>query len=506
MSRKLLYPESKRLVRKMQSALGQLGRLEPLDGSATPPSQREFANTLYFAQIFSERMLECVRKLKEGSNYIEENVEVERAGNQELLAYDFQLTDNEAEETSADEAWCMRQSRKRGPPGALKPVRKRRREVIVNDGNSSSSGEEDDRPDGNASTGGEDRSDGKAGGEEDGEDGDEENALHHTGHNLPGPRRVQHEAKIDKYEVLLAKVFPEDFSCHFYPSNLVHRIIEPTPGSLEKKDIEGLYWLMSGYYAVTADKITAIFDSQMTSSPMRLLTLCVENIREIERDEDPVSCMLKREKFNMHIRQAEKGQNYVGYVLRMVHTLKFQLAWNLLKKDEKGDFLDRAFHYIEEAEIQTIRIRQKTEKQGDKSVAARRQRFTRKYARRTTGRNYVLELFQKFGAGVLLNPMWEVPSERLTTGRSANFGPLLRLLFKRLPEKIASTTEYESLDQYLGLARAKYTDDLRALLEALEVDEDLLEWVMEFVDKHETLGDEALGDTDISDEDTGMSD
>lgn len=86
--------------------------------------------------------------------------------------------------------------------------------------------------------------------------------------------------------------------------------------------------------------------------------------------------------------------SFICYILRTIHTLKFQAAWNELPQRERTKYLDHAFEYLCEDDIRHMRLCTPAQKQ-ESQWKKMRKAFGKAYQRKTTTRNYILHLYQK---------------------------------------------------------------------------------------------------------------
>lgn len=85
---------------------------------------------------------------------------------------------------------------------------------------------------------------------------------------------------------------------------------------------------------------------------------------------------------------------FISYVVRTIHTLKFQIIWNELAQNDRTKYLDTAFEFLCEEKIRKMRFHTPPQKQ-ESQWKKMRKAFSKAYQRKTTTRNYILHLYEK---------------------------------------------------------------------------------------------------------------
>ncbi|KAG6895930.1 hypothetical protein C0992_011507 [Termitomyces sp. T32_za158] len=387
------------------SALSAVGSLEPLDRPSTPPSRREFTNTLRLAREFIGQMTSHVAMLATVS---EDYLEGEYSWDDDPGVEDNLLTMSFISDIERDNI----------------------------DGCSNDEGEEP------------------------GDEGEE-----------PGDRDNR-----DAITLRLSKIWPEAFDAAFAVEALIENLMRPKKASFAKREDDALNRLLVGYSPTTMPYLKSLLQEGMNN--MTQWTDILELSQDIDAEDNVKQCLLKREKFLHENPQGENLVLFICYVVRTVHIIKFQSAWNELSQNERTKYLDEAFSYLRKDDIEDMRFRTPQPKQ-EGQLKKMRRAFGKAYQRKTTTRNYVLHLYEKFGLGILLDPTWTTPSD-MKTGRSVLFGPMLTSLLQQLEYQVEIDGTFNNIQEYLQTSRANASQLLQQVFEAMEL-HGLWDYVADFV-------------------------
>ncbi|KAG6883788.1 hypothetical protein C0993_003794 [Termitomyces sp. T159_Od127] len=367
-----LSTEHEDILRTLQTALAAVGTLEPIDRPTTPPSRREFAETLTLAREFIGQMeLQVALLATISQEYMDDELDEAAIQDSEesLLSIAFGTEHDTASSSDEDEE----------------------RETF--------------------------------------EDADSDSNLEIISRRL-------------------RNIWPESFDSRFCVDNLVDYILHPKKLSASKREDDGLARLLVGYYFTSVSSLKSLLEGAMNNMPR--WEDFVDFAKEIDAESNATTALLKRE----------------------------ELAWQELTQQAKSDYLDRAFEYFRKEEIIKMRSRTPPSKQYSRWKVMRKA-FGKAYQRKTTTRNYLVQLYKMFGAGLLLNLTWSVPAE-MKTGRSKDFGPMLHVILQELESKIDQDGTFESFAAYMQDSRERSSTLLQKFFEAMELP-DVWEYIEDFL-------------------------
>ncbi|KAG5349763.1 hypothetical protein E4T56_gene14093 [Termitomyces sp. T112] len=380
-----IYTEHDDVLNSLQAALNAIGTLHPLDRPTTPPSRRQYANTLKLAREFIGQM--------------ESHVSLLATVSEDFFDGEYSWEeDSRIEDSLLDMTFAHADQREFSQNSTLEDEHQQHEEE---------------------------------------------------------PREGENEEND-------ANTFGRPFSIQ----GLINNILCPKKLTFSKREDEALARLLLGYHDTSVPVLKSLLDGAMKN--MGEWANIIDLAKDIDAEENLNTCLLKREQFLHENPHGENLVSFICHVLRTIHTLKFQFSWNGLSQNERSKYLDNAFEYLCNEEIQQMRIRTPQQKQ-DIQWKKMRKAFGKAYQRKTTTRNYVYHLYQKFGVGVLLDPTWTTPNE-MKTGRSTSFGPILNMMLQQLEDRIDRDEAYPDLHQYLQTSCTRSLILLEQLFDAMELD------------------------------------
>ncbi|KAF8059092.1 hypothetical protein FPV67DRAFT_1718867 [Lyophyllum atratum] len=416
-----MLSEHDEVLRSMQTALSSLGTVLPLEGHVTPPSRRQYARMLHLYAGFVGQMQSYVSLLED-------------------LSHDFLEGEYEWEDGSGAGENLL--DRVFGP--------------------TEPSDDDDETPGQLAGTAGPN------------EDSHDNSPGEPDAGNAGGPPQ-------NVVTVRLASIWPESFRVQLHVSGLVEWIIEPRKGTHTKRENEGLMRLITGYCNFNTEAVKhQLQDALGNMAPWVDL---IDLADTIDEEVDAGKRLLERDKFLARNPQGERLFGFVMFLIRTVHTLKYQFRWNAMGRDEITEYLDAAFGTLEAEAIRGIRSLPDAKREARRKTM--RKAFGKRHQRLTTSRNHLLRMYKVFGAGVMLDTTWSVATELSGGGRSGTFGATLDAVLRELPLKFGGDDieedDFETFEDYRADIQRRGRDTLRQLLEAMDL-RVVWDWIAEFLE------------------------
>ncbi|KAF9009465.1 hypothetical protein BDQ17DRAFT_1348150 [Cyathus striatus] len=273
------------------------------------------------------------------------------------------------------------------------------------------------------------------------------------------------------------------------PQQLVRQLTSPPPANRLANEDEAIIHLLVGYEKPADNAEWGRLFAPYISLQSPWSTI-IEELLLNDEEEDKMSRLSVREQYVVDYPSSERAAAFIGFVVRTIETLKLAIEWETHDNSSAGrKWKQKYVLQMMLTEHPTFK-EEYTNDDGELNVSARvsqstnlvHKKFKKRHEKFVTHRNLLLLLYNIAGVSLLLDPFWNVPSEKgggRLPFRTSSLRPLLEHLVGDIP--LLETTGQPC-------TKAKHASDLEVLkgiLDTLVIDgtTTVSDYVQHFVDK-----------------------